>query len=505
MANMHLVTGYAGQEHVTAADQAAFHNLFIGGGEFVLDTGNQFAASIISNNQVRVLDGDIYMQGRFIRLDKDAYIDLVIENGASGYFRNDLIVARYTQNHATAIEEVNLVVIKGEAVMENPEDPACTTGDILVAGDMRHDMPLYRVVIDGLNLVELVPLFPTYGSNLQRKQERTELLAEDTDITDEDYFSFFDAVTKLPKKILWRVLRKHEHTADDITGGVLPVERGGTGADNTSDLISALGVMRGDMFKKIASYETAGSYQWTAPDLTDGKAYKVGVMIIGAGGSGCADKTGTGSSQYNHCSGGASGYSRAIAKEVSPGEVITLVVGKGGARVSDSTDRTVGKTGGTSSFDGVTALGGEGGDPVQDSGSTAVSVTQGACPGRSTHGGKRDGFFGMDRSDIDPYYDSYLGIPAQCFNPFEQKEILASGGGAYTAKTSSGSAGKGGKNPLTGKGGGDGAYNISGNATATAATEPGCGGGSASASGTATSGAGADGAVYIYFLGVADE
>lgn len=271
-----------------------------------------------------------------------------------------------------------------------------------------------------------------------------------------------------------------------------------------NDAFGVLGVVR-KKHEKIASYETAGSYQWTAPDLADGKAYKIGVMIIGAGGSGCADKTGTGSSQYNHCSGGASGYSRAIAKEVSPGEVITLVVGKGGARVSDSTDRTVGKTGGTSSFDGVTALGGEGGDPVQDSGSTAVSVTLGACPGRSTHGGKRDGFFGMDRSDIDTYYDSYLGIPAQCFNPFEQKEILASGGGAYTAKTSSGSAGKGGKNPLTGKGGGDGAYNISGNATATAATEPGCGGGSASASGTATSGAGADGAVYIYFLGVADE
>ena len=254
MANMHLVTGYAGREHVTAADQAAFHNLFIGGGEFVLATGNQFAASIVSNNQVRVLDGDIYMQGRFIRLDKDTYIDLAIENGASGYFRNDLIIARYTQNHATAIEEVNLVVIKGEAVESDPVDPAYTTGDILVAGDMLHDMPLYRVVIDGLNLVELVPLFPTYNSNLQKKQERTELLNEETAVVDNDHFPFFDSSANKGKKVLWSKIKealedvfaanKHKHTANDITSGTLAVARGGTGASSIDELASLLGAAR---------------------------------------------------------------------------------------------------------------------------------------------------------------------------------------------------------------------------------------------------------------------
>lgn len=264
MANMHLVTGYAGREHVTAADQAAFHNLFFGGGEFVFATGNQFAASIISNNQVRVLDGDIYMQGRFIRLNKDTYIDLAIENGAQGYFRNDLIVARYTENHATAIEEVNLVVIKGEAVMENPEDPAYTTGDILVAGDMRHDFPMYRVVVDGLNLVELVPLFPVYDSNLQKKQERTDLLEERNSLSDVDHFPVFDAAAQKHKKVLLSKIKEffgnvfaaksHSHAAGDITSGILSIARGGTGANSIDSLVSLLGAAR----IEIGSYVGTG-------------------------------------------------------------------------------------------------------------------------------------------------------------------------------------------------------------------------------------------------------
>ena len=37
---------------------------------------------------------------------------------------------------------------------------------------------------------------------------------------------------------------------------------------------------------KIASYETAGAYEWEAPDLCDGQPYKIGVLVIGAGGGG---------------------------------------------------------------------------------------------------------------------------------------------------------------------------------------------------------------------------
>lgn len=159
MANLHLVTGYAGREHVTAADQGAFNVAMLGSGQFVMDKGKKFAASIVSNNQVRVLDGDIYMQGRFIRLNEGSYADLVIENGTQGYQRNDLIVARYTKAVETGIEEVNLVVIKGTAVASNPKDPSYSNGNIIEGKAYLNDMPLYRVAINGLTVQSLVPLF----------------------------------------------------------------------------------------------------------------------------------------------------------------------------------------------------------------------------------------------------------------------------------------------------------------------------------------------------------
>lgn len=159
MANMHLVTGYAGQEHVNAADHGALNAALFGEGQFVLLKGNQLAASIITNNSIRVLDGDIMMQGRHIRLNEGTYVDLAIENGQQGYLRNDLIVARYEKNSATGIEECNLVVIKGTAVTQNPADPAYTNGSIIEDHDILNDMPLYRVPLNGLNVGNLVRLF----------------------------------------------------------------------------------------------------------------------------------------------------------------------------------------------------------------------------------------------------------------------------------------------------------------------------------------------------------
>lgn len=159
MGNMHLVTGYAGQEHITALDQGAFNTALIGTGQFVLDKGRVFEAQIISNNQIRILDGELMMQGRFVRLEPGTYVDLAIENGAQGVNRNDLIVARYTKNTANAVESVDLVVIKGTATSGNPSDPAFTTGDITNGTSTQHDFPLWRIPLNGLNVGNPVALF----------------------------------------------------------------------------------------------------------------------------------------------------------------------------------------------------------------------------------------------------------------------------------------------------------------------------------------------------------
>lgn len=159
MGNLHLVTGTRGVKHVTSADHASFHAAIFGEGQYVLNRGNKFATTTVTNNQIRVADGDILMQGRHIRLNEGSYVDLTIENGAQGYLRNDLIVARYTKDSATGIEDCNLVVIKGTAAASEPVDPAYTNGDIINDHVLIADMPLYRVPLNGLNVQELVPLF----------------------------------------------------------------------------------------------------------------------------------------------------------------------------------------------------------------------------------------------------------------------------------------------------------------------------------------------------------
>ena len=162
MANMHLVTGYAGQAHVTAADQGSLNAAMFGGGSYVLDRGSKLAATIVSNNKIEVADGDLMIQGRHARLDEGSTVNLTIENGQQGYLRNDLIVARYTKDGSTGVENVNLVVIKGTPAASNPSDPAYTSGDIINDHVLTADFPLYRVPLNGLTVQTLVPLFSVF-------------------------------------------------------------------------------------------------------------------------------------------------------------------------------------------------------------------------------------------------------------------------------------------------------------------------------------------------------
>lgn len=167
MANMHLITGYAGEAHVTAADQGSLHAALFGEESYVLNRGSKLAATIASNNKITIADGDIMLQGRHARIEEDSTVDLAIENGTQGNYRNDLIVARYTKNASTGVEAVNLVVIKGTPAASNPSDPAYTSGDILHDHAAQADMPLYRVKLNGLTIEAVETLFTMAGQ--QRK------------------------------------------------------------------------------------------------------------------------------------------------------------------------------------------------------------------------------------------------------------------------------------------------------------------------------------------------
>ena len=157
----YIVTGLRGKEHVTSADAGALNAGIFGNGRYVMNTAEQFAAEIVSNNIVRIKSGDLVNQGRHIRIEVNDYEDMTIENGAQSVKRNDLIVMRYKKDTSTTIEleSAELVVIKGTAGA-TATDPTYTSGDIL-AGATQDDFPLYRVSLNGLNIEKVTPLFST--------------------------------------------------------------------------------------------------------------------------------------------------------------------------------------------------------------------------------------------------------------------------------------------------------------------------------------------------------
>lgn len=234
MANVNLVTGYCGEEHVTSNDQGSFNAAMFGSGEFVLERGNQFAASIQSNNKVRVLDGDMLMQGRHIRLKENTYVDLNFDNGTQGHKRLDLIVVRYSKSSTTDVEEANLVVIKGTPSETSYNAPEKITGDILTEGALENDTVLYRVKFDGLNIQPLEKVFETVSSpeTLQR-----EMFLQIKNILG-------DAVEDAKKRISEAIgeLITLTVTADDdeLIGDIIKVTKGVTALEQTFDASKSL-------------------------------------------------------------------------------------------------------------------------------------------------------------------------------------------------------------------------------------------------------------------------
>jgi len=159
MAGLHLVTGYKGAAHVTSADQGVLNAMTVGVNDYVFTKGRRFEAQIISNNAVRIYDGSLMMNGRQVNLDAGSYLDAVIANGTQGMNRHDIIAIRYILNRTTGVETAHLGVHQGTPAAGTPTDPENQYSDSILNGVTTHDMNLYRVVLEGLTITRVEPLF----------------------------------------------------------------------------------------------------------------------------------------------------------------------------------------------------------------------------------------------------------------------------------------------------------------------------------------------------------
>lgn len=171
---MEIITGYTGKPHVTSEQDRDVNIGVVGEGSYVLKTGMQLAAEVSSNNEIKIRDGVLMHQGCTASIKKNTYDSLIITNGSQGMKRVDLIVARYEKNQDNRIESLDLKVIQGTPAESNPAAPQYTKGDIQ-AGDYVADMPMYQVIIDGLNITEVKKVFEVAPDIDALKKEIAEL------------------------------------------------------------------------------------------------------------------------------------------------------------------------------------------------------------------------------------------------------------------------------------------------------------------------------------------
>lgn len=151
-----IVTGKTGTPHVTSADDRFRNAGIFGRGMYVLDTGNKLSATKTSSNTVKVRDGDLFINGTHARIAPSEDETVTIQGGTSGLNRIDLIVAQYRR--AGGVESVSLKVLQGVPTSGTPQQPQHYEGDIL-AGATTVDMPLYSVLVNGVDVQEPVQLF----------------------------------------------------------------------------------------------------------------------------------------------------------------------------------------------------------------------------------------------------------------------------------------------------------------------------------------------------------
>lgn len=154
-------TAAEAEAHIYAEDDAAIYQSILGM-DAVADIGQKCKATVISNNKIRVSDGVVVVGGHVARIPYGEYEDCEIANGQTGKNRNDLIVARFETTGSGGVDKMTCKVYQGTAG-STAADPRITQDNIYQNGKVR-EFPLYRVRIEGLNIVAVDQLFTVLPS-----------------------------------------------------------------------------------------------------------------------------------------------------------------------------------------------------------------------------------------------------------------------------------------------------------------------------------------------------
>lgn len=158
---MNIITGYRAEPHITAQqDRDVNIGIFGASAKILKGVGSEMAATVISANEVEIADGALVAEGCTAEITRGTSESMTIENGGQNMKRIDLIVARYTKDPGTGVEDMQLAVVKGTPAASNPAVPTYNTGTI-ADGDSPVDFPIYQVNIDGISITSVAALVGT--------------------------------------------------------------------------------------------------------------------------------------------------------------------------------------------------------------------------------------------------------------------------------------------------------------------------------------------------------
>ena len=164
---MKIITGYRNDPHVTSQQERDTNIAIFGPGVHILKgVESELAATIVSANEIQIAAGMLVAEGCTATITKGTPESVAIDNGAQGMLRTDLIVARYTRDSGTNIEDMELAVLKGAPSTSSPVTPSHTAG-LIADGDTLVEFPLYQVNINGISIDSvtcLVDKVSTHGS-----------------------------------------------------------------------------------------------------------------------------------------------------------------------------------------------------------------------------------------------------------------------------------------------------------------------------------------------------
>ncbi len=164
MGAMKIITGYRDEPHVTSEQMRAINQAIFGIEPCYiakLDSEYNLNAEIVNANTVRISAGLLMMHGCAAYIAPGFHESLSIANGSQSMSRKDLIVARYTKDASTGVENMELAVITGTPATSNPTRPSCADNGGIYSGTTLRECALYEVSIEGITISSITPLVKT--------------------------------------------------------------------------------------------------------------------------------------------------------------------------------------------------------------------------------------------------------------------------------------------------------------------------------------------------------